>query len=137
MVNFFVVFLFVLTNNWIMKLSQSFEDYLETIYILETQDQKIKSVTIAKMLNVSKPAVTKAMRELFGAKYIQKTPYSAIKLTTSGREIAKNVYHRHTVIRDFLINNLKIDLEIAEKDCCMIEHVISPETLRAMENLNN
>ena len=75
------------------------------------------------------------MNELFGAKYIEKTPYSKIKLTNPGREIAKNVYHRHIVIRDFLINKLGINKEIAEKDCCMIEHVISPETLQAMENI--
>ena len=118
-----------------MKLSQSFEDYLEAIYILEISDEKIKSVTISRMLNVSKPAVTKAMNELFAANYIEKTPYSQIKLTRSGRMIAKNVYHRHTVIREFLINKLGVNKEIAEKDCCMIEHVISPETLKAMENM--
>jgi len=118
-----------------MKLSQSVEDYLESIYILEITNEKIKSVTISKMLDVSKPAVTKAMNELFDAKYIEKTPYSAIKLTKSGRQIAKNVYHRHRVIREFLINKLGVNEEIAEKDCCMIEHVISPETLKAMENM--
>ena len=119
-----------------MKLSQSFEDYLEAIYVLETTGQKVRSVSIAKMLNVSKPAVTKAMKELFSAKYVEKSPYSAIKLTTSGREIGMNVYYRHTTIRDFLINKLGIKREIAEKDCCMIEHVISPETLKAMESFN-
>lgn len=118
-----------------MKLSQSFEDYLEAIYVLEISDQKIKSVTISRMLGVSKPAVTKAMNELFRENYIEKTPYSNIKLTKSGRQMAKNVYHRHITIRDFLINKLGVSLEIAEKDCCMIEHVISPETLKAMENM--
>lgn len=119
-----------------MKLSQSFEDYLEAIYILSTTGQKVKSVSIAKMLNVSKPAVTKAMNELFESRYVEKTPYSDIKLTALGLETAQNVYHRHTVIRNFLINKLGINSEIAEKDCCMIEHVISPETLQAMEKLN-
>lgn len=117
-------------------MSQSFEDYLEAIFILETTGQKIKSVSIAKMLDVSKPAVTKAMRELFESNYIFKTPYSQIKLTDSGREIAQNVYHRHTVIRDYLVNKLGVSSEVAEKDCCMIEHVISPETLLAMEKSN-
>lgn len=117
-----------------MKLTQSVEDYLEAIYVLELTNKKVKSVSIAQMLDVSKPAVTKAMKELFVSNYIKKTPYSAIKLTEKGRDIAKNVYHRHTTIRDFLINKLGINNEIAEKDCCMIEHVISPETLLAMEN---
>ena len=116
-----------------MKLSQSLEDYIEAIYVLETSDQKIKSVTISKMLNVSKPAVTKAMGELLKEELIEKTPYSELKLTSKGRDIAKNVYHRHIVIRNFLMDELKVPHEIAEKDCCMIEHVISPQTLEAME----
>ena len=116
-----------------MKLSQSFEDYLEAIYILEMSDQKVRSVTIAKMIGVSKPAVTKATNELLKEGLIEKTPYSILKLTESGREAAKSVYHRHIVIRDFLVNKLGISREIAEKDCCMIEHIISPQTLEAME----
>ena len=119
-----------------MKLSQSFEDYLEAIYVLEISKQKIKSVTISRMLNVSKPAVTKAMNELFAANYVEKTPYSQIKLTKTGRQIAKNVYHRHTVIKDFLIKKLGVSELTAEKDCCLIEHVISQETLTALENIS-
>lgn len=119
-----------------MKLTQSIEDYLEAIYILEISDQKIKSVEISKMLHVSKPAVTKAMKELFNAGYILKTPYSDLKLTEKGRKIGKSVYHRHLVLHEFLENKLGLPHEIAEKDCCMIEHVISPETLKAIEELN-
>ena len=115
-----------------MKLTQSFEDYLEAIYVLETSGQKEKSVNVAKMLNVSKPAVTKAMNELLKDGLIEKSPYSELKLTEKGREIAKQVYHRHTVLRDFL-TSLGVSREIAEKDCCMIEHVISPQTLEAIE----
>ncbi len=116
-----------------MKLSQSFEDYLEAIYILEIEDQKVKSVTISKMLNVTKPAVTKATNELLKANLIEKTPYSELKLTESGRLLAKGVYHRHIIIREYLIKKLGVPKPIAEKDCCMIEHVISPETLECME----
>ena len=119
-----------------MKLSQSFEDYIEAIYILETNGEKIKSVEIANMLGVSKPAVTKAMNELMNAGLVEKSPYSEVKLPEEGRKAAKEVYHRHIVIRAFLMNKLGVPRDIAEKDCCMIEHVISPETLRAMENLN-
>ncbi len=115
-----------------MKLSQSLEDYIEAIYVLEFEGNPIKPSVIAKNLNVSKPAVTKAMNELLGMFLIKKTPYSDIELTDAGREIAKNIYHRHITIRDFLIK-LGVSRDIAEKDCCMIEHVISPETLKAIE----
>lgn len=118
-----------------MKLTQSIEDYLEAIYILEHSKQQAKSVTIANMLHVSKPAVTKAMNELMSLGYIIKKPYSDIFLTEKGRKIGKNIYHRHTVLHKFLEDKLGLSHEIAERDCCMIEHVISKETLEAIERL--
>lgn len=115
-----------------MKLSASLEDYLEAIYVLETSEVKVHSVEISHMLHVSKAAVSKAMNELLEKDLVEKTPYSDLKLTDKGREVAKNVYHRHVTIRNFLIK-LGVDKITAENDCCMIEHVISPETLKAME----
>lgn len=115
-----------------IQLSKSFEDYLEAIYVLEESEIKAKSVEISRMLNVSKPAVNKAMNELLKDEYIQKEPYGDIKLTEKGRKVAKNVYHTHITLRDFLIK-LGVSYETAEKDCCLIEHVISKETLNAIE----
>lgn len=118
-----------------MKISQSFEDYLESIYILEISGQKIKSVSVAKMLNVTKAAVSKAMKELLDANYIAKTPYSELELTENGRNIAKTIYHRHVVLRNFLVEKLGVSKEVAEIDCCKIEHIISEETFKAIEKL--
>lgn len=114
------------------QLSQSIEDYLEAIYILEIENQKPKSVEIARRLGVSKPAVNKAMNELLKLKYIEKEPYGDITLTESGRKIAKGVYHIHTTIRDFLVQ-IGVSYKTADVDCCLIEHVISEETLSAIE----
>lgn len=119
-----------------MNLSQSNEDYLEAIYILKSNNQKAKPILISRMLNVSKPAVTRAMNHLLKSGYVLKTPYSEIELTEEGAKIAKNVYHRHLVIHEFLENTLGLPHSIAEKDCCKIEHVISKETLKAIERLN-
>jgi len=116
-----------------MKLSKSIEDYLEEMYVLEMQGLEIKLVNISKALNVSKPAVTKAMRELMKQGFVTKEPYKDPCLTEMGRKIAKNVYHRHIVIHNFLEETLKLPHDIAEKDCCLIEHVISEETLEAIE----
>jgi len=45
-------------------LTKSNEDYLEAIVILSQKDPKVKSVEVARLLGVSKPAVNKAMNEL-------------------------------------------------------------------------
>lgn len=115
-----------------IQLSKSIEDYLEAIYILEKNENSPKSVEIARMLNVSKPAVNKAMNELLSLNYINKEPYGDIHLTSQGKEIAKKIYHTHITIRDFLLK-LGVSKETAEKDCCLIEHVVSKETLNAIE----
>ena len=115
------------------KLSQSFEDYLEAILILEEEGKAPKSVEVARLLGVSKPAVSKAMSDLADKGYIEKESYSELRLTPEGREVANKVYHVHTTIRDFLMS-IGVSEETANIDCCLIEHVISDETLKAIEN---
>lgn len=114
------------------ELSQSTEDYIEAIYLLEEKGKKAKSVEIAKMIGVSKPAVTKAMNELLKAKYIEKEKYGSISLTEEGRKIGKKVYSIHVTLRNFLIQ-IGVSEKTAEKDCCLLEHVISKETLKAIK----
>ena len=114
------------------ELSQSTEDYIEAIYLLEEKGKKAKSVEIAKMIGVSKPAVTKAMNELLKANYIEKEKYGSISLTEEGRKIGKKVYSIHVTLRDFLIQ-IGVSEKTAEKDCCLLEHVISKETLKAIK----
>lgn len=114
------------------KLSMSKEDYLEAIYILEKSEDSIRSVRVAEMLGVSKPAVNRAMNELGQDGFIIKSNYAAITLTEEGRKEAKKILHRHSVIRDFLLK-IGVSEKTAENDCCRIEHMISEETLRQLE----
>ena len=116
-----------------MHLTKSVEDYLEAILVLEKKYGKVKSVEISKMLGVSKPGVTKAMNILKEQGYIEKTDYSVIIFTDLGRQIAKEVYEKHTLIKQFLIK-LGVSEENAEIDCCKIEHVISNETFERIRD---
>ncbi len=118
------------------ELSQSIEDYIEAIYILEEQGKEAKSVEVARMIGVSKPAVNKAMNELLKLGYIEKEPYGSITLTEKGKKIGKKVYGIHVTIRDFLIQ-IGVSKETADTDCCLIEHVISKETLDAIKKSLN
>lgn len=131
-VNFFekIVVLYYYIN--MKNLSKSYEDYIETIYCLEKKTGKVMSVDIARELNVSKPAVHKAMDELTSLGYIFKEPYGRITLTESGKKVAEEIYDKHTSIKSFLLS-LGIDEKTAEHDCCLIEHVISDETLNKIK----
>lgn len=113
-------------------LGQSSEDYLECLVQLETQG-KIRCVDVAKMLNVSKPSVNKAMSVLKEYGYITQESYGDIHLTEAGRKIASEVFNRHKVLRSFLHEILNVGKEQAEEDACRIEHVISEETFKKLK----
>ena len=117
-------------------LTDSNEDYLEAILILKLKNGKVRSVDIAKHLNVSKPGVNKAMNVLKENGLIEKDYYGDVVLTIKGEEIAKKIYQKHTTIKEFLLN-LGVDEETSEMDCCKIEHVISDKTFVAIKDFLN
>lgn len=114
------------------KLTKSIEDYIEAIYMLQNENGKVRSIDIASKLDVSKPAVNKAMHELKTIGLISEFNYSNILLTEEGLKIAKQIYSKHMLIYDFLIS-IGVPKETAEIDCCKIEHVISSETLKCIK----
>ena len=73
------------------------------------------------------------MKTLREAGYIDMEAYGTIELTQKGRERAASVLERHRLITDYLVLSLGLDPEIAERDACRIEHVISPETFDQMK----
>lgn len=119
-----------------MSLTRSNEDYLEAILMLEKKNKKVKSVEIANLLKVSKPGVTKAMNILKENGLIEDSYYSEIILTNKGRTEAEEILHKHNTIKLFLMS-LGVSEEIAEIDCCKIEHVISEETFHKINNFIN
>jgi DtxR family Mn-dependent transcriptional regulator len=55
-----------------------------------------------------------------------------VKFTAKGEHIAKDIYRRHVICRDFLTNILNIDSKTADKDACRMEHAVSPVTLEKL-----
>jgi len=116
------------------KITKSIEDYLEAFYILHTNKEPLESARVSRLLNVSRPAVNKATHELMRLGFINKTPYSEVAFTPIGKRLAKKVYHRHTTLKRFLLN-LGVSEKNADRDCCLIEHVLSEETFKKIEEL--
>ncbi|MEG0314620.1 MAG: metal-dependent transcriptional regulator [Erysipelotrichaceae bacterium] len=114
-----------------MKLGESLEDYLEALLLLENNGS-IKSIEVAKMLEVSRPSVNKAMSVLKEYGFITQETYGDIYLTKQGRSKAESVLNRHLKIRNFLIDVLEVNEIVAEIDACKIEHIISDETFNKL-----
>lgn len=109
-------------------MTQSLEDYLEAIYLLITEGKTAQVVDVARMLSVRMPSVVRALRELKRLELVVQEPYSSINLTEKGRRVAHQVFDRHRLLRSFLIK-LGVSRRIADRDACLMEHILSAETL--------
>ena len=119
------------------KLSQSLEDYLETIYT-EVQSKNCAKVTdIATLLNVRKASVTGALNTLSEKGYINYTPYSVITLTKKGEETAQKILLRHKVMTNFLKNILNLSEEEATENACRMEHIMTEEMFSRIHSFSH
>lgn len=116
-----------------MKIQQSAENYLETIYMLSQKNGSVRSIDIANELGFSKPSVSIAMKNLRENGYIDVMGDGSIVLLDPGKEIAEVLYSRHTTLTDALIQ-LGVSKETASEDACKIEHIISEESFNAIKN---
>lgn len=115
-----------------LALTPTMEDYLETIITLEATKKAVRVKDIAKALKVKMPSVTSALGKLAEKNLVNHEKYGYVELTNRGKKVASEIYRRHEILFSFLSETLNIEPEIAEKDACQIEHVISPTTLERL-----
>ncbi|NMA17222.1 MAG: metal-dependent transcriptional regulator [Clostridiaceae bacterium] len=114
------------------NVTDSTENYLKAIYVMSKKTGSVRSVDIARFLDVTKASVSVAMRKLREANYINMASDGMITLLPDGLTIALRTYERHVLLRAFLIH-LGVDEETADKDACKIEHAISRESFEALQ----
>lgn len=119
-----------------MKLLESGEDYLETIYMLSLKQQEIHAIDVVNALGYSKPSVSIALKKLKEDEYLTIDGDNHIHLTDKGLEIAKHVYERHKLLTDILIT-LGVNEKTAEADACKLEHDMSKESFEAIKAYYN
>ena len=115
-----------------MNIHESAEDYLETILILKNRLGQVRSIDIVREMNFSKPSISIAMKRLRENGYIEMDADGYITLLPPGLSIAQNIYARHQLLTEFLVQ-LGVSPEIAAVDACKIEHDISDKTFEAMK----
>ena len=110
-----------------MKLYASGEDYLETILVLHKKTGMVRSVDVARHMEVSKPSVCHAVATLRDGGFLTIDEAHFLHLTDVGREVAERIYERHCFFTEQLIA-AGVDPKTAEADACRIEHIISDES---------
>ena len=117
-----------------LKMQESPEDYLETIYMLSLHSSEVRSIDVARHLGYSKPSVSVAMKRLRENGYVNMDDNNLLTLTESGLAIARSIYERHQVISGYLMS-IGVSEETALKDACRIQHVLSEETFHKIKEI--
>ena len=115
-----------------MRLQESGEMYLESIYVLSQKSNAVRSIDVGEYMGYSKPSVSRAMGLLRQGGYVTVDADGFLHLTEAGLEVAEKMYERHTLLTEFLVR-LGVDREIATEDACKIEHHLSDQSFEAIK----
>ena len=115
-----------------MKLHTAGEDYLEAMLILQKKLGMVRSVDVARYMEVSKPSVCYAVGTLREGGFLTTDENHYLHLTDLGQDVAEKIYERHCFFTEKLIA-AGVDPKVAEADACRIEHIISAESFERLK----
>ena len=115
-----------------ISLTSSMEDYFEAVLVLQQKHGYIRCVDVAGYLGVTKPSVSRAVKELSKKKCLLKKDDGTLSLTEQGRQIAQQIYEKHQFFTKQLIE-AGVPRDIAVQDACRLEHVISETSFNKLK----
>lgn len=119
-----------------MAVTASMENYLKAIYILKERIGVVRSVDIAREMNVTLPSVSRAVKELTKLGHLTKKTDGTVSLTRSGEKIAAEIHERHHYFTEKLIA-AGVDPQTASQEACQIEHSVSEESFRKLKEASD
>ncbi len=111
-----------------MPLTSSMEDYLEAVLVIQQQKGYVRCVDVAELLDVKKPSVSRAVKELSKKKCLIKKDDGTLSLTEQGQQI----YEKHQFFTKRLVE-AGVPQDIAAQDACKLEYVISEISFKKLK----
>ena len=111
------------------------EEYLETIYILESEGMTVIGARVAEFMGVRAPSVTEALHRLQREQLIEVDPHHIIALSPAGRVEAESVVRRHRVAERWLTDVLGFDWAKADEEANKLSHAFSAEVVERLSEI--
>jgi DtxR family transcriptional regulator, Mn-dependent transcriptional regulator len=106
-------------------LSATVEEYLETIYNMNMEDEVVIGARLAEKFRVAPPSVTEMLKRLVRDGYVEMDQKRQVKLTEAGNQAAEAVLRRHRLTERFLVDMLGMQWHQVHEEACRLEHFIS------------
>jgi DtxR family Mn-dependent transcriptional regulator len=120
------------------RLSETIEDYLQTIYSLDTEGETVISARLARWMRVSPPTAWATVQRMARDGMVDVDDKKTIHLTPAGRELAEDVARRHRLSERFLNDVLGFGWADAHVEAHQFEHGMTPAIeARMMVLMNN
>lgn len=106
-------------------LSPTVEEYLETIYNMNMEDEVVIGARLAEKFRVAPPTVTEMLKRLVRDGYVEMDQKRQVTLTEAGNQAAEGVLRRHRLTERFLVDMLGMQWHQVHEEACRLEHFIS------------
>jgi len=106
--------------------SATIEDYLQSIYSLETEGERIISARLARWMRVTPPTAWATVQRMHRDGMVDIDAKKTIHLTDRGRELAESVARRHRLSERFLNDVLGLGWAEAHEQAHQFEHAMTP-----------
>ncbi|MFP4559402.1 MAG: iron dependent repressor, metal binding and dimerization domain protein [Archaeoglobaceae archaeon] len=101
------------------------EDYLEAIYDIQTDEQRmVKTGELSERFEIKPSSTTEMLSKLSEMDYLEYKPYYGVYLTEKGEEIARKIKKYHHLFETFFKNFLQIEEDKASELSCELEHYV-------------
>jgi DtxR family transcriptional regulator, Mn-dependent transcriptional regulator len=113
------------------------EDYLKCILLEQQRDPEalVSMRQISTALSVAPGTVTAMVKTLADSNLVTYEPYSGVRLTPSGRQLALHVLRRHRLIELFLVKVMGMNWSEVHADAEELEHAVSDRLIQRMDEM--
>ncbi|MFO7321645.1 MAG: metal-dependent transcriptional regulator [Chloroflexota bacterium] len=121
-----------------MTASAAMQEYLAEAYRLayyQNDSPYISTSALAKVLNVSAPAVTRMVQRLKEDGFLEHEPYRGIYLTPAGEREALASIRRHRLVEAFLVSVMQFGWHEVHDEADNLGAVVSDEMVNRMEQM--
>jgi DtxR family Mn-dependent transcriptional regulator len=115
--------------------SEVVEDYLKTVFALETRGEPTGTSALAEKLDVAAPTVSAMLKRLAAAGLVSRPDLHTVELTDHGRRHAVGIVRRHRLIETFLADVLAVPWDQVHDEAEVLEHGVSDRLLERIDAL--
>src|SRR6188474_3716783 len=116
-----------------LNFSTSEENYLKTIFHLQTKDENVSTNELAEKLQSKPASITDMMKKLKTRKLVNYQPYQGFRLTPEGKKVALSIIRRHRLWEYFLAEKLKFSWDEVHEVAEQLEHVSSKKLIDKLD----